>query len=92
MIYAFVFPLVFGTFLNMVLFIFDKIKLPSRLTENLYNAGVATLTVGSIIKGVLVIYGTANSLWTLYPIVGIGLIVAAVLIYLYGYISKKNNK
>ena len=46
----------------------------------LYHMALATLTAGSIIKGVLDIYGTTNRLMIAYPATGIALIaVAAVL-------------
>ena len=46
----------------------------------LYHMALATLTAGSILKGVLDIYGTTNRLMIAYPATGITLIaVAAVL-------------
>ena len=44
----------------------------------MYHAGIATLTVGSIMKGVLDIYGTTNRLTMVYPVIGAILIIAAV--------------
>lgn len=82
MIYAFAFPLGLGTLPFLILYSAKKIKPPCRLAENLYNAGVATLTIGSIICGVLIIYGTANKLTYLYWIVGIGMIITAAIVYL----------
>lgn len=63
MIYAFAFPLVGGTLPYM---------LPG-VTWNpgsMYHAGIATLTVGSIVKGVLEIYGTTNGLTAVYWLAG----------------------
>lgn len=82
MIYAFAFPLVLGTLPFFIIYSCKKIKPISRVSENLYNAGIGTLTVGSIIQGVLIIYGTTNSLTHFYWIVGVGLIVAATVIYI----------
>lgn len=36
-----------------------------------WNAGLATLTAGSILKGVLTIYGSSNSLLLVFPVLGI---------------------
>ncbi len=36
----------------------------------IWNAGLATLTVGCILKGVLDIYGSSNSLLIIFPILG----------------------
>ena len=82
MIYAFAFPLVLGTLPFFIIYSCKKIKPLSRLAENLYNAGVGTLTVGSIIKGVLIIYGTTNNLTYLYWILGTGLICFAITTYI----------
>ena len=57
---------------------------PGRFALNAYNSGLAALTVGSIFKGVLDIYGTTNRLVYVYAAVG-GLLTAVGLIaYLLG--------
>lgn len=70
MIFAFLIPLVLGCLTSLVLF-----KKQKRFENNLYNAGVATLTFGSIIKGFLEIYGTTNSKAIIYLILGVVLIL-----------------
>lgn len=76
MIYAFAFPLAAGTLPCMVFSLSSRIKLPCRVSANLYNSGIAAMTVGSIFCGVLEIYGTTNSLVFVYWIVG-GIFTAA---------------
>lgn len=77
MIYAFLFPLIGGALL------FSQLRiLPNKLSLNLYNSGIATLTVGSIMKGVLNIYGTSNSLINVYFVVGIILICISSIFYI----------
>ena len=49
----------------------------------MYNAGVATLTVGSIMEGVLQIYGTTNVKIFLYLIFGILLLTISILFYIF---------
>ncbi len=72
---AFLIPLVGGVFPSIVL----GRKLHAKKT--MYRCGIATLTVGSILKGVLDIYGTTNQLLSLYWIVGgILLVAGAVMI------------
>jgi len=56
-------------------------RIPGRLTLNLYNAGIATLTVGSIMKGVMEIYGTTNDILQIYWIVGFGFVGIGLLLY-----------
>lgn len=69
MLYAFMFPLVGGV-LPFFGLAFGKFPLSDRISRNLYHSGVATLTVGSLFKGVLEIYGTTNGLVLAYWIIG----------------------
>ena len=77
MIYAFVFPLAGGTLPFLAISLFRK-RYPGAVARNLYHSGVATLTVGSIVQGVLAIYGTTNRLTGLYWIVGVILVVSGI--------------
>ena len=43
---------------------------PHTLAGKLYHSGIAALTVGSIVRGVLDIYGTTNALADYYWIIG----------------------
>ncbi len=85
MIYAFGYPLCLGTLPCFSLCVTKRLRLPKRLSVNLYNAGVASLTIGSILKGIHDIYGTASTLVSIYYIVGIPLVVAALLIYAFSF-------
>ena len=74
MIYAFAFPLLLGA---IPFFLMQKAgkPFPGRAAD-LIHAGVAALTAGSIVQGVLKIYGTANCLTLAYWITG-GVITSA---------------
>ena len=69
MLGAFAFPLLLGA---LPFFLLQKRgkPFPGKLAENLICAGVATLTVGSTVQGILQIYGTTNPLVTGYWISG----------------------
>jgi hypothetical protein len=91
MSYAFVFSLVLGVGGFAVV---GRLHLKNRTAFNLYNAGIATLTVGSILKGIIDIAGAD----TIYPVwyfgVGTALVASGGLIYLYQWIQhiyKKGN-
>ena len=71
MIGAFAVPLVLGVLPNLVIAI-GRLKTPGLAAENLYACGLATLTLGSLLKGVLQIYGTTNELLDYYWLVGAG--------------------
>lgn len=55
--------------------------IPGKWSSNLYNSGIAALTVGSLVKGALDIYGTTNHLTIIYLIVGLVLIMVGVIQY-----------
>lgn len=81
MVYAFAYPLCLGAFPFFTVCAFGgKLKeriLLSGASARLWAYGVATLTVGSILSGVLEIYGTDSDLLIVYPIAGAVLLLAA---------------
>lgn len=56
---------------------------PGRIARNLYRSGIATLTIGCIMQGVLEIYGTTNKLICVYWIVGIVFVFVGAGVYLW---------
>ena len=82
MIFAFAIPLIFGVAVSFVMYFIKPKKVPKKIENNLYNAGIATLTVGSIIEGVLQIYGTTNWKIYIYLVVGIALIAISLISYI----------
>lgn len=81
MIYAFVFPLAGGTLPFSVIGVSNRLGYPDAFTGNLYHSGIAAWTVGSIIRGVLDIYGTTNALCSYYFMVGGAFVGVAVILY-----------
>lgn len=79
MIYAFAFPLLGGVLPFYLLFL-SKRKMPGRLSLSLYHSGIATLTMGSVVEGVLAIYGTTNQLTLVYWILGSIFVVSGILL------------
>lgn len=75
MVYAFAWPLVLGM-LPFGVMALRKRAMPGRLVLNLWHSGVAALTVGCVMEGVLEIYGTTNQLTAVYWIVGAGMLAA----------------
>lgn len=89
MIYAFGIPLVLGVVPSIIILMHGK-NMPSRAALNSYNSGVAMLTLGSVVKGILDIYGTTNVLLLVYPIAGCMLIIIGMILA-YVSIKKKNR-
>lgn len=88
MIYAFVFPLVLGV---LPLFLIEAFSAPypPRFCRSVYHAGIAALTVGSIVSGVLEIYGTTSPLVTVYWVLGAALTMFAAVPYCSHLIRKR---
>lgn len=87
MICAFVFPLVMGCIPFALIDHLYKKKaqryiLPESFSVYTYGFGVAALTVGSIIRGVLDIYGTTNSLSGIYWAAGLILVFIGASLYI----------
>lgn len=88
MIYAFMIPLVLGCMTHLA----DNrgiFEAGGQLGEILLASSVATLSIGSIIKGVLEIYGTTNMLTTFYPVAGVLLLAGAAAVCIINYSLKK---
>ena len=81
MIYAFAFPLAGGTLPFSVFSLLHNPKYPGAVSRNLYHSGIATVTVGCIVRGVLDIYGTTNRLTEIYWYAGVSLIGVGIVIY-----------
>lgn len=80
MAYAFGFTLAGGA-LPFFHIAFSRAHLPGRACLNLYHAGIATLSAGSLFQGALEIYGTTNRLTCVYWIVGTALLLIAVALW-----------
>lgn len=83
MVYAFTIPLILGTGVCYTLYFFKIKKLPNKFENRAYNAAIATFTVGSIVEGVLQIYGTTNWKVHLYLIVGVILLISSISSHLF---------
>lgn len=92
MIYAFAFPLAGGVLPFSVMHMRGIKKYPPHHARFLYHSGIATLTVGSLIRGVLDIYGTTNTLTEYYWYIGIALTAADVITYISQSVSKNTQQ
>ncbi len=75
MIYAFAIPLAGGALPFLAIAMGHIRRFPGRISRSLYHAAITTFTIGSIMKGVLEIYGTTSALLPVYWIAG-GLLIA----------------
>ncbi len=83
MVYAFAYPLCLGAFPALTLCVIGgkaQRFIFTGASARLWAYGIATLTVGSILSGVLEIYGTDSPLLIAYPIAGAVLLVAGAVV------------
>ncbi len=81
MIFAFVVPLL-GCSLPYSIIVFINKKIPESLSLRLWNSGIATLTVGSLVQGVIEIYGTTNQFVIIYGIAGAVFCISGFIVWL----------
>ena len=66
--------------------------LPGNILLQLLCCGAATLTAGSLMKGVLDIYGTTNGLTVFYPLAGGAFILLFAALYITGLSASKRKQ
>ena len=81
MIFCFMPPLILGSLPFFAIYLFGK-GMPCRLAFNLYNSGIATITVGFIFRGVIEMYGTTNRLSHIYSLSGALFVAASLIVYI----------
>lgn len=85
MSWMFLYPLLGG---SLIYFLMERLAprvvetAGYRLFCNVYNSGIAILTVGSLLKGILEIAGTTSPYTALFPIIGWIFLVAGVVLFL----------
>ncbi|MHC1722699.1 MAG: hypothetical protein AB9836_05790 [Aminipila sp.] len=70
MSYMFLCPLILGMLFYGAFILVPKSKDISRFSFNLYNSGVATLTLGGMLMGIFQIAGTDSHYVIVYGILG----------------------
>lgn len=91
MLYAFAFPLCGGALPFTALSLGRGKRLPGFLPRQLYHFAIAALTVGSLMTGVLEIYGTTNDLLQVYWYAGALLLLAALAAYAAALVKEKSG-
>ena len=90
MMFAFLIPFI-GLFIPSLL---SNLILKRKITDNVtlpWKCGIATLTVGSIYKGVLEIYGTSGTFEPVYLIIGSLLCIIATIVLVTSRVNTDKN-
>ena len=82
MLYAFAYPLIGGVLPYICIAVSKSQSFPNAVPRLICHFAVATLTVGSVVHGVIEIYGTMNYLTYIYPAVGGVLYLVGVILYI----------
>ena len=82
MVYLFVFPLVLGVIPNALALAIPRLNVGSAWQKTVQAFAVATLSVGSILQGIVEIYGTTNSLINYFFIVGGVFLLTSIIIWI----------
>lgn len=85
MTWMFLYPLLFGTLAYiLILKLVPDVAYFSgyRLFYNIYNSGIAALTVGSFLKGILDIAGTDSPYTKFFYAAGLGFAAAGIIIFI----------
>lgn len=80
MLYAFLVPLLLGA-VPYLIAAKRCVRMPPRRAAEAYSGAVLLLTLGSVMKGVLDIYGTTNRLLLLYPACALALLLLAAALF-----------
>lgn len=93
MTYMFVYPLIGGAVVNLVAIVRNKITEVQifYVGKTILNYGIATLVVGSFMKGVFEIAGTGSDYLAYYFYVGIVLIFISLSLLLYSFYRTSNK-
>jgi len=92
MTYGFVVPLLGGALPFLWLGVYTMAEYPQPIAAELYKCGILTLTMGSIVQGILDIYGTTNIWVIFYWTVGSALSVVGLFLYLFHRVYLKRKR
>ncbi|MBQ7247577.1 MAG: hypothetical protein IJS22_05765 [Lachnospiraceae bacterium] len=81
MLFAFAVPLAGGALPLLALVLAGR-QLPGRLAVWAWSSGIAALTVGSMFKGALDIYGTTSRLLIVYPVIASVMMCLGLVLYI----------
>jgi hypothetical protein len=79
MVYLLAIPLLLGVVPELIALVHPSLATRSSWQPTLQAFAVATLTVGSILQGIVEIYGTTNQYILYYFIVGVSLLAVSVM-------------
>lgn len=92
MVYLFAIPLFLGVLPELIAQIWPKLAVGSSWQRTVHAFAVATLVVGSLLQGIVEIYGTTNQFIGYYFWAGIGLLFVSLSIWTMQFIKRRRMK
>ena len=81
MVWLFAIPFALGSLPSLIFWLWPQLNVGSWWQKTIHAFAVATLTVGSLLQGVVEIYGTTNHLIIYYFWAGAGLLVVSLAVW-----------
>ncbi len=91
MTYLFLYPLLLGVAVGLLLFTYEKPKIEHFWQSHFYHTGVVALMLGSILRGVFDIAGTASNYQIALTAGGAGMLFCGVIGFVHSKIKCKEN-
>jgi hypothetical protein len=82
MTFMFVYPLIGGTVVYLLIGAVSGLRIPGRFGINAYNSGIAALTVGSLLRGIFDIAGTSSPYQPVMVVAGVVMVLIGAAWYL----------
>jgi peptidoglycan/LPS O-acetylase OafA/YrhL len=82
MTFMFAYPLIGGMMVYLLIGAVSRLRMPGRFIINVYNSGIAALTVGSLLKGIFDIAGTSSPYQPVLVVAGVAMVLAGTICYL----------
>ncbi len=92
MTYLFLYPLLAGVLVGMLFCLLEKTTTEYFWSSHLYHTGVVALILGSILRGVFDIAGTASLYQTALTIGGAVILFIGVVLFVLSKIKKRSNR
>lgn len=92
MTWLFAWPLVLGVFPSTLIIFFKKLRRPDGLCINIWNSGVAAVTVSSMLRGIFEIAGTGSEYQKWLMRAGALMLAAAAAEFILKIIIKENGE
>lgn len=85
------YPLIGGAAAYLLVGCISRAKAPERFAANVYNSGIAALTVGSMLRGIFDIAGTSSPYQPVFVALGTLMVLVGVIRYIEAQFKNKEE-